>query len=140
MSATFRTCGTRKEQSDLTTDANTPSDAVRAATLAAALDAAPVCVFVADSEMRYRAVNAYACELLGYEESELLKMRVPDIATYDEAGGEYEAMKDAAYLRGSSRLRAKDGEELVLDYVAGELEVGDETLYVSVGYAQFVAD
>jgi hypothetical protein len=47
-------------------------------------------------------------------------------------------MMHSAYLQGSSRLRAKDGEELVLNYVAGELEVGDETLYVSVGYAEFV--
>lgn len=97
-------------------------------------------MFVADSEMRYRAVNAYACELLGYDESELLAMRVSDIASYDEAPREYAAMMEAAYLRGSSRLRAKDGEELVLNYVAGELEVGDETLYVSVGYAEFVSD
>jgi PAS domain S-box-containing protein len=97
-------------------------------------------VFVADSEMRYRAVNSYACELLGYDESELLTMRVSDIASYDEAPQEYAAMMSAAYLRGSSRLRAKDGEELVLNYVAGELEVGDETLYVSVGYAEFASD
>lgn len=127
-----------KEQRDLATDANTPTDALRAATLAAAVDAAPVCVFVADGEMRYRAVNSYACELLGYDEDELLSMRVPDIAIYDEAPREYAAMMQSAYLQGSSRLRAKDGEELVLNYVAGELEVGDETLYVSVGYAEFV--
>ena len=90
--------------------------------------------------MRYRAVNAYACELLGYDEAELLTMRVPDIATYDEAPREYRSMMEAAYLRGSSRLRAKDGEELVLNYVAGEFDLEDETLYVAVGYAEFVSD
>jgi PAS domain S-box-containing protein len=110
----------------------------RAAVLATAVDAAPVCLFVADREMRYRAVNAYACELLGYSEQELLGMRVSDIATYDEAPREYAAMMKTAYLRGVSTLRCKDGEELVLSYIAGELELEGETLYVSIGYAEFV--
>lgn len=110
----------------------------RAAVLCAAVDAAPVCVFVADAEMRYRAVNAHACELLGYREEELLQMRVPDVAAYEEAPREYATMMDAAYLQGVSRLRSKDGEELLLSYVAGELELDGETMYVSVGYAEFV--
>jgi PAS domain S-box-containing protein len=114
------------------------TDRVHAGVLAAAIDAAPVCVFVADSEMRYRAVNAYACELLGYTEEELLSLRVPDVATYAEAPREFTTLVEAAYLQGVSRLRAKDGEELVLNYVAGELELDGERLYVSVGYAEFV--
>jgi PAS domain S-box-containing protein len=111
----------------------------RAAALTAAVDAAPVCVFVADREMRYRAVNAYACELLGYTEEELLEMRVPDVATDAAAPREYSALMEDAYLQGASRLRAKDGEELLLNYVAGELDLDGETLYVSVGYAEFVS-
>jgi len=117
-----------------------PTDGARAAVLAAAIDGAPVCVFVADGGMRYRAVNAYACELLGYTEEELLSMRVPDIATYAEAPREFTALVETAYLQGASPVRAKDGEELLLNYVAGELDVDGETLYVSVGYAEFVAD
>jgi PAS domain S-box-containing protein len=113
---------------------------LRNTVLAAALDAAPVCVFVADAEMRYRAVNAYACELLGYTEEELLQMRVTDIATYEQAPREYSALVESAYLRGVSRLRSKDGEELLLTYVAGELEHDGETLYVSVGQAEFLSD
>jgi PAS domain S-box-containing protein len=93
---------------------------------------------VADREMRYVAVNAYACELLGYSEEELLAMRVSDIATYDEAPQEYTALIENAYLQGSSRLRCKDGEELLLSYVAGELELDGEPVYVSIGYAEFV--
>jgi PAS domain S-box-containing protein len=108
--------------------------------ITAALDAAPVCVFVADGEMRYRAVNAYACELLGYSEEELLTMRVPDVASYDEAPKEYAVLVEAAYLRGVSRLRSKDGEELLLNYVAGEFELDGETLYISVGQAEFLSD
>jgi PAS domain S-box-containing protein len=109
----------------------------RAAILAAAIDEAPVCIFVANSEMRYVAVNAYACEILGYSEEELLQLRVSDIATYDEAPGEYSQMMERAYMRGRSRLRAKDGEQVVLDYVAGEVEIDGERLYVSVGRAEF---
>jgi PAS domain S-box-containing protein len=112
--------------------------ATRDSVFASALDAAPVCVFVADRDMRYRAVNAYACELLGYTEEELLAMRVSDIAAYGGAPREYDALIESAYLQGVSRLRAKDGEELVLSYVAGELELDGEQLYVSVGYAEFV--
>jgi PAS domain S-box-containing protein len=112
----------------------------RPAVLTAAIDAAPVCIFVADAEMRYRAVNAYACELLGYSEEELLGMRVTDIASDEEAPQDFSTLIDTAYLRGVSRLRSKDGEELLLTYVAGELERDGETLYVSVGQAEFLSD
>lgn len=105
--------------------------------MAAAIDEAPVCVFVADSEMRYVAVNAYACELLGYSEEELLELRVSDIATYEEAPSEYSQMIEQAHMQGRSRLRCKDGEEVWLDYVAGEVEVDGARLYVSVGRAEF---
>jgi two-component system sensor histidine kinase/response regulator len=115
------------------------SNLERSAVLTAAVDAAPVCVFVADREMRYVAVNAYACELLGYTESELLGMRVPEIATYAEAPEEYSALIAHAYLRGVSRLRCKDGEELTLTYVAGEIDVDGELLYISVGQAEFAS-
>jgi PAS domain S-box-containing protein len=110
----------------------------RTAVLSAAIDAAPICVFVADQEMRYRAVNAYACEMLGYSEEELRAMRVPDIATYEEAPQEYAALRAAAYLQGVSRLRCKDGEELLLHYVAGEAVLDGESLYVSVGRIEFL--
>jgi len=108
--------------------------------LTAAIDDAPVCVFVADEDMRFVAVNGYACELLGYSEEELLGMRVTDIATYDEAPREFSTMMALAYLRGMSRLRCKDGEELALSYVAGEMSMDGTALYVSVGTAEFLPD
>ena len=49
--------------------------------LGEALLQAPFFAFVADGEMRYLAVNDYACRELGYEESELLEPTVPDIVT-----------------------------------------------------------
>jgi PAS domain S-box-containing protein len=89
--------------------------------------------------MRYVAVNAYACELLGYTEEELLDMRVTDIATQAEAPDEYSTLMATAYLCGVSRVRCKDGEELALSYVAGEVEIDGETAYLSVGQVEFAA-
>ena len=109
----------------------------RVTVLATAIDNAPVCVFVADAEMRYVAVNAYACELLGYTEEELLTMHVPDIASYAEAPQEYATMRETAYLRGVSRIHCKDGEVVSLHYVAGEVQVDGELLYISVGQPDF---
>lgn len=113
------------------------ADLDRVQILAGAIDEAPVCVFVADSDMRYVAVNTHACELLGYSEEELLAMRVSDIATYEEAPAEFTSMVESAYLRGVSRLRCKDGEEILLTYVAGEVTIEGRSLYVSVGRAEF---
>jgi PAS domain S-box-containing protein len=112
----------------------------RAPLIAAAIDEAPVCVFVADAEMHFVAVNAYACELLGYSEPELLEMRVSDVATYDHAPEEYSTMMALAYLRGTSRVRCKDGEEVMLRYVAGEVVIDGRALYVSIGTPEFVVD
>jgi PAS domain S-box-containing protein len=109
----------------------------RAAVLAAVIDDAPVCVFIADADMRYVAVNRYACELLGYAEEELLQLRVADIATSEEAPHEYSQMVQQAYMQGRSRLRCKDGDEVWLEYVAGEVEVDGRPLYVSIGRAEF---
>ncbi len=113
------------------------ADLDRLKLLAEAVDDAPGCVFVADAHMPYVAVNAYACELLGYTEEELLTMRVSDIATYDEAPAEFTSMVESAYLRGVSRLICKDGEEVLLDYVAGEVAVDGQSLYVSIGRPEF---
>ena len=109
----------------------------RGAVLAAAIDDAPVCVFVADQDMRYVAVNRHACELLGYDEEELLQLGVSDIATYDEARNEYSQMVEQAYMRGRSRLRCKDGEHVWLYYSAGQVDIDGQRLYVSVGRVEF---
>jgi PAS domain S-box-containing protein len=109
----------------------------REAVMSAAIDDAPVCVFVADQDMRYVAVNRYACDLLGYAEEELLKLNVSDIATYEEAPREYSQMVQQAYMRGRSRLQCRDGEQVWLTYVAGEVEVDGRQLYVSVGRVDF---
>src|SRR4051794_25707580 len=111
-----------------------PAPGERGRILAAALDGAPAFVFVADAQMRYVAVNRYACDLLGYTEKELRRMRVTDVATYDTAAADYEGMIEAGYGVGVARLRCKDGSVIAMRYVAGEADVGGETLYVAVGW------
>ncbi len=101
-----------------------------------ALRAAPVLVFVADQEMRYVAVNEYACDVLGYTEEELLGMRVTDVAFESRATGDYRRMIESGWLVGVSRLRCRDGAEVTIRYRAGETEVGGEPMYVSVGWVE----
>jgi hypothetical protein len=43
----------------------------------------------------------------------------------------------SAYLSGTSRIRCKDGEEIALRYVAGEVDHDGRTLYVSIGAPEF---
>ena len=64
----------------------------------------PCCVFVADENRRYVAVNDYACRLLGYTREELLELTVDQIARYGEAPGEYAEM--VARRRPRGRLHA----------------------------------
>ncbi len=101
-----------------------------------ALRAAPVLVFVANEEMRYIAVNEYACDVLGYTEDELLGMRVTDVAFESRSTSDYRRMVESGWLVGVSRLRCRDGAEVTLRYRAGETEVGGERLYVSVGWVE----
>jgi hypothetical protein len=42
-------------------------------------------------------------------------------------------MMERAYLRGRSRLRCRDGEQVWLSYVAGEVHLDGRRLYVSIG-------
>mgnify|MGYP003694187963 CR=1 FL=1 len=52
-------------------------------------------VFVAGDDGRYLAANAYACELLGYTRSELLDLRVRDVAVDPDA--QIELLGDEAH-------------------------------------------
>lgn len=96
-----------------------------------AIDLGPVAVFVADDNMRYLAVNQYACDLLGYERAELLTLSVLDVAVHSEAGEEFEEMLASGFRAGNARLRHKDGSEVEIAYRAAETVVGLMRLYVS---------
>ncbi len=107
---------------------------IQAGLLGEALDGGPVAVLVADEHMRYFAVNAYACELLGYTRDELLDLSVTDVARYPEAEAEFEQMLEGGRRRGRTTLTRKDGSTFAFSYVAGETTVAGLPLYVSVGF------
>jgi PAS domain S-box-containing protein len=97
-----------------------------------ALDGGPVAVFVADDEGKYLAVNAFACELLGYEREELLALRVPEVAVEESAAAEWDAMLRSGERTGRTVLRRKDGRELPMHFRATQTTVGAMPLYVGV--------
>ena len=100
--------------------------------LGEAVEHAPVAILVADDEMRYVAANATACELLGYTREELLRLRVPDIAQYPEAEGEFEAMIATGELMGRTTIRGKDGVSRSLRHRSSETKIAGLAYYVAV--------
>ena len=97
-----------------------------------AIDNGPVAVFVADDDQRYLAVNAYACELLGYDRDELLELRITDVAVNETAVADYTGLQRAGVHTGQTVLRCKDGTELTMNFRASQTRVGGMDLYVGV--------
>jgi PAS domain S-box-containing protein len=91
-----------------------------------------VAILVADDEMRYVAANATATKLLGYTREELLQRRIPDIAGYPEAEGEFEAMIAAGELVGRTTVTRKDGTKLSLRHRSSETKIAGLAYYVAV--------
>jgi PAS domain S-box-containing protein len=109
---------------------------IQATLLGDAVEGAPVAVFVADENRRYIAVNAYACEMLGYSREELLALRVTEVAVHDTADAEYEEMVREGTRTGTAELRRKDGTTVSFRYRAGSTRVAAMLVYVSVGYPE----
>jgi PAS domain S-box-containing protein len=95
-----------------------------------ALEHGPVAVFVADDDGRYLAVNAYACELLGYTRSELLGLRVPDVAVDPDGQVGYAGMRRKGSQTGITRLRRSDGSEIEMHFRASQTTVGGMLVYI----------
>lgn len=100
--------------------------------LGEAVEHAPVAILVADDEMRYVAANSTACELLGYTREELLRLRVPDVAGYPEAEGEFEAMIASGQLAGRTVVTLKDGSRRSLCHRSSEIRIAGLEYYVAV--------
>ncbi len=114
----------------------TPTELLHASLIGEALDDGPVLVFLADEDMRYLAVNRYACEVLGYTREELLDLRVPDVAVAPEAPDLYAHMLKTATSVGVTSIRRKDGELLRMRYSAKETKAAAMTFWVSVGFIE----
>jgi PAS domain S-box-containing protein len=95
-----------------------------------ALEHGPVAVFVADDDGRYLAVNAYACELLGYTRSELLALRVSDVAVDPDMQTNYAEMKRKGSHTGVTQLRHSDGSEIEMHFRASQTTVGGMLVYI----------
>jgi PAS domain S-box-containing protein len=106
---------------------------IQASLIGDALDKGPALVFVADEDMRYVAVNALACDVLGYTRAELLGLKVTDICRYEDAPKEYQAMLQNRMLEGDATLTRKDGTTVGFRYIAGETLMAGMLFYVSVG-------
>jgi PAS domain S-box-containing protein len=111
---------------------STSEPLVQSVLLGEAIEHAPVAILVADEEMRYVAANATATGLLGYTREELLQLRVPDVAGYPEAEGEFEAMIAAGELVGRTTVVCKDGSRRTLRYRSSETTIAGFTYYVAV--------
>jgi PAS domain S-box-containing protein len=101
--------------------------------LGEAVEHAPVAILVADEEGRYVAANEHACELLGYARSELLTMRVADLAREDEEFAEVQAH---GRHEGTTELTRKDGVAIRLRYRASETRIAGLLYYVSVSWPE----
>ena len=97
-----------------------------------ALEHGPVAVFVAGDDGRYLAVNAYACELLGYTRSELLDLRVPDVAVDPDAQINYAEMRRTGSRTGTTQLRRSDGTEVEMRFRASQSTVGGMLVYIGI--------
>ena len=107
---------------------------IQTALLGEAVEAGPALVFVADEQMRYIAVNQFACEALGYSREELLAMVVPDVAREPGASAEYDEMLARGIRHGTALLTRKDGSKVEFFYRAAKTKVAGLSFFVSIGF------
>jgi PAS domain S-box-containing protein len=107
---------------------------IQASLLGEAIDHGPVAVFVADDNLRYIAVNEFACSLLGYSREELLELRIIDVAENPDLESEYADFVAHRARAGESRLLHKDGSVVTLAYRASETTVAGMRFYVAIGW------
>jgi PAS domain S-box-containing protein len=107
---------------------------IQTALLGEALEAGPALVFVADEEMRYIAVNHFACEALGYTRDELLALTVAEVAREPEATRQYDELLARGFRHGTATLTRKDGSTVAFLYRATKTTVAGLAFFVSVGF------
>ena len=107
---------------------------IQASLLGEAIDHGPVAVFVADDDLRYIAVNEFACSLLGYSREELLGLRVTDVVADDGIAALAPDVAPTRVRGGESRLLCKDGNEVPIAYRASETTVAGMRFSVAIGW------
>ena len=109
---------------------------IQTALLGEAIEAGPALVFVADEEMRYIAVNQFACDALGYTRDELLALHVRDVAQEPEAPTQYDEMLARGIRHGTATLTRKDGSTVEFLYRAASTTVAGLAFFVSIGFLE----
>ena len=107
---------------------------IQTALLGEAIESGPALVFVADEEMRYIAVNQFACEALGYARDELLAMHVSDIALEADAPAQYDEMLARGLRHGTATLTRKDRSTVEFFYRAASTTVAGLAFFVAIGF------
>lgn len=95
---------------------------------------APCGFFLADNEGKYKDVNDHACEMTGYSRNELLKMKIPDIASsenYNYKSINFKTLKKKGIFEDEILFNRKDGSNLPVLLKAVALSDGTYMAYCS---------
>ena len=88
--------------------------------------------FAADAHGRICQTNPAYCAMLGYEESELLGMSIPDVEaaeTPEETAAHIQKVLAQGYDRFDTRHRRKDGSTIELEVSGSLVILGDEAMF-----------
>ena len=99
---------------------------VQAGILGRAVDAAPAALFVTDGDGRFVAANRFACQMLGREREELLRMRLADVAWGPDP---LPALEQGSAV-GIAQLRDSEGNKVVVRFQVRALNGGDSPFAV----------
>ena len=87
-------------------------------------DESPDGIFIADASGRYIQVNQRGCELLGFDESELLSMRMADLAVAGEDSIPYKELFEGQELVSHRYLRTKGAPPISVAIAGRQLSNG----------------
>lgn len=104
---------------------------IQATLLGEAVDNGPFAIFVADETGRYVAVNAVACDLLGYSRSELLSLTAHDLAPAEDVAERFVEIAHNRRLSGTAVLLHKDGSDVPVEWRAARTRVAGMEFFVS---------
>ncbi len=104
--------------------------------LGEAVDDGPAAIFVLGEDRKYVAVNRTACELLGYERSELLALDPAEVAPESDVDARFEELGRTGQLSGTVKLRKKSGELVGVTYRACETTAARMRFWISVAFPE----
>jgi PAS domain S-box-containing protein len=104
-------------------------DVVHTSLLGEAANCAELGVAVYDDDGRYVAVNAQACDMLGYTRDELL---THDVGDFTEGGIDRSVLESPERREGARLVRRKDGHFIAVAFVATPTKIANIGFYMSV--------